>query len=78
MSKTLPFINRFLYIDFCNILFLYIPIVLHHVHGVLEPLSRMMRTTFTRGIPLHDYRYFSTPHSEMTVNVIPERVQLFN
>ncbi|WP_176699058.1 hypothetical protein [Clostridium sp. C105KSO13] len=35
---------------------LYIPITLHHVHGVLEPLSRRMRTTFTETVPLHDYR----------------------
>ena len=34
---------------------LYIPIALHHVHGVLKPLSRKMRTTFTETVPLHDY-----------------------
>ena len=33
----------------------YIPIALHHVHGVLKPLSRKMRTTFTETVPLHDY-----------------------
>ena len=54
----------------------YIPLVLHHVHGILEPLSRRKRTTLTRGVPLHSLRYFSAPHSEMTVHAIPERVQL--
>ena len=32
----------------------YIPIALIHLHGILEPLSRKMRTVFTESVPLHD------------------------
>ena len=54
--------NRFVYLCLGNcethgarLQPLYIPIALHHVHGVLKPLSRKMRTTFTETVPLHDY-----------------------
>lgn len=49
----------FLTIIFCALLWkktMYIPIPVNRVHEVLGPLSREMRTTFTKGVPLRDYR----------------------
>lgn len=47
-----------------SMLILYIPTAVIHLHGVLEPVSRRMRTTFTAAVPLRSYHLFRAPFPE--------------